>query len=365
MAVRIRNIIAISFLTLILFSTCKRYNEEDLLPPPEDTSVQFDINQVPYPKLSDYKFFIGDLKDMIPNDRVIPYEPISSLFTDYAHKKRFVWMMPDSSANYVNDSSLFDFPNGTVLIKNFYYDNVLPLMNRKIIETRLMIKKNDEWIFANYVWNEDQTEAYSDLNGSFKAINFVNDNSINHNINYRIPSEVECHTCHKNNNLNTPIIPKPQNLNKNFTYQDGIFNQLQKWQQVGYLNGNIPSNIFSVVDWTDPSESLDLRVRSYLDANCSHCHKEGGHCDYRPINLSYSRTANEDNLGICIAPQQTITPQLTHIISRGNINKSVMHFRMNSVDPQYMMPLIGRTIVHQEAVDLLEQYINSLSPVCN
>jgi hypothetical protein len=60
-----------------------------------------------------------------------------------------------------------------------------------------------------------------------------------------------------------------------------------------------------------------------------------------------------------------ITPQLAHIIARGNINKSVMYFRMNTNDPQYMMPLMGRTMVHQEAVDLLEQYINSLSPLCN
>jgi hypothetical protein len=29
------------------------------------------------------------------------------------------------------------------------------------------------------------------------------------------------------------------------------------------------------------------------------------------------------------------------------------------------MPLMGRTLIHQEAVDLMEEYINSLTPLCN
>lgn len=352
----------IAFIVLLL-SSCAKENEEDLLPPPVDTSVHFDLNEVPYAKLSDYRFFVGDLKNMEPNDLVIPYEPITPLFSDYAHKKRFIWMMPGTSATYVNDTSLLNFPDGTVFIKNFYYDSVQPTNTRRILETRLLIKKNGAWIFADYVWNEDQTEAYSDLDGSYQQIDWI-DKGVPKSVNFRIPSEAECHTCHKSNNLNTPIIPKPLHLNKAFPYADGTMNQLQKLQEVGYLNGNIPTNVYTVVDWTDEMQPLDLRMRSYLDANCAHCHSDGGHCFYRPLRLSFNRTVNPDNLGICISPQQTITPQLTDIIARGNINKSVMYYRMNTNDPQYMMPLMGRTTVHQEAVDLLEQYINSLSPIC-
>ena len=43
-------------------------------------------------------------------------------------------------------------------------------MLEKIIETRIMIRKSDGWIFADYVWNEDQTEADLDLNGSTKIL---------------------------------------------------------------------------------------------------------------------------------------------------------------------------------------------------
>ncbi len=352
------------FFLVLAFTACTKVNEEDLLPPPPDTSVNFDIDEVPYAKLSDYRFFIGAIKNMDPNEMVIPYEPITPLFSDYAHKKRFIWMMPDSSANYVDDTSLLDFPDGTVLIKNFYYDNVLPLHNRKILETRLLIKRNGEWIFADYIWNASQTEAYYNLDGSYQQVDWLDDDGSPKSVNFRIPSEVECHTCHKSDNINTPIILKPLHLNKNFPYANGAMNQLQKFQEVGYLNGTVPTNIYSVVDWTDETQPLDLRMRSYLDANCANCHSDAGHCYYRPLRLAFNKTVDPDNLGICIAPQQIITPQLTHIIARGNINKSVMYYRMNSLDAQYMMPLMGRSMVHQEAVDLLEEYINSLSPIC-
>ena len=54
--------------------------------------VRFDFTQVPLPKLSDYHFFIGPLKNQNPGYKVIPYTPASTLFTDYALKKRFIWM---------------------------------------------------------------------------------------------------------------------------------------------------------------------------------------------------------------------------------------------------------------------------------
>lgn len=274
-------------------------------------------------------------------------------------------MMPDSSATYVSDTTILDFPNGTVLIKNFYYDNVQPLMNRKILETRLLIKKNEQWIFADYIWNADQTEAYYDLSGGYQQVDWIHDDATAKSVNFRIPSQAECFTCHKANGQNTPLAPKPQNLNKTFNYPEGPMNQLQKLQEVGYLSGNVPSTIVSIVDWTDDTQPLDLRIRSYLDANCSNCHSDEGHCYYRPVRLAFCKTDDPTNMGICVTPQQMISPQLTHIIARGNINRSVMYFRMNSTDPQYMMPLMGRTLIHQEAVDLMEQYINSLSPICN
>ena len=127
--------------------------EPQEIEPEEISPVIFDIAEVPYQTLSDYNFFDGDLKDLSPVYGVLPYDLNSSLFSDYAKKKRFVWMPDDVSAAYVNDYSPLNFPIGTVLIKNFYYNNFQPANDTKIIETRLMINKADGWIFANYIWN--------------------------------------------------------------------------------------------------------------------------------------------------------------------------------------------------------------------
>ena len=331
--------------------------------------VNADLTQVPYAKLSDYHFFIGEMKNLIPSLNVLPYQPASSLFTDYALKKRFIWMPIGVKATYVADNKIFDFPVGTVLIKNFYYNTIQPGNTTKIIESRLMIRKTDRWYFYEYLWNDSQTDA--DLvvaadfaNGGVENFSFQKTNGEIINENYRIPSEAECYACHKINEVRTPIGIKPQNINYNYTYNDGSKNQLQKLLEQGYLE-SYPSNIVSTVDYHDTSQPIDLRFRSYVDANCAHCHQDQGRCDYRAIRLGFAQTVNPTNIGVCVQADEIISPTLQKIISPGNYSKSIMNFRLTSVEESERMPLLGRTIVHDEGVALLQEWINSLTQTCN
>ena len=329
-----------------------------------ETLVVFNPAEVPYQNLSDYNFFQGDISNLIPQDDVLPYDLQSPLFSDYAKKKRFIWMPSGVSASYTSDASLLDFPNGTVLIKNFYYINVQPSNTTKIIETRVMYKLNNTWEFAEYVWNEDQTNAVLDMDGSFTDITWVNDANETQTINYRIPSEGECFTCHKKNDQPIPIGLKPQNINKVFAYTDGEMNQLEKFQFQGYLD-SYPSNIQTVVMWDDTSADITERVRAYIDINCAHCHAEGSHCDYRPMRFAYNETAIAENLGICVTPDENIGDQFTHIIASGNAARSVLYERISSTDEAVRMPLLGRTVNHEEGAALIQEWINSLEPSCN
>ena len=108
----------------------------------------------PYQKLSEYNFFKGIMSDLDPSEGVLPYDLNSPLFSDYAYKARFVWMPEGTSANYTTEQSL-DFPDKTVLIKNFYYlnDERDPLKGKKIIETRLLINQAGKWDALTYIWN--------------------------------------------------------------------------------------------------------------------------------------------------------------------------------------------------------------------
>jgi len=358
----------------IFIYACSDDNEDEYTPV---SPVTVDLTQVPYPKLSDYHFFEGEIKNQIPSLNVIPYEPISSLFTDYAHKKRFVWMPNGTKATFNGDDQILELPIGAAIIKTFYYDNVQPSNTTKIIETRVMIRKSEGWIFADYVWNDGQTEAFLDLNGSTKNITFIDDNDVTRTVDYRIPNESQCIVCHKtksyeNGNYvqkNIPIGIKPQNLNSVYNYGSETKNQLTKWIDSEILNNNfsLPSEINTIVDYNDSSKPLEKRVRSYFDINCAHCHKEHGHCDYRPLKLAFSDTNNNlTNMGVCVDTQdmQDFEPALSKLVTPGNIYRSMLYHRLNTIDETYRMPLHGRTIIHDEGIQLVEEWINSLSP-CN
>lgn len=352
-------------LTFIIFISCSE-NDDEYIPV---SPVTADLTLVPYPRLSDYHFFEGDIKDQIPSLNVIPYEPASSLFTDYASKKRFIWMPAGVKAAYVADNRILDFPVGTVLIKTFYYTTIQPGNVTKIIETRLMIRKSDGWKFYEYVWNDDQTDA--DLvsgidftNGSTKNITFAKPSGEIITTDYRIPSDAECFACHKINETATPIGVKPQNLNHNHTYGNKSKKILQKLVDQGYLD-NFPSSIASAVNYHDTTQPIDLRLRSYLDANCAHCHQDEARCYYRPVRFAFGLTNVDSNIGICLLADEEISPTLQKVITPGNFNKSIMHFRLSSNDESERMPLLGRTVVHDEGVALLEEYISSLTQTCN
>lgn len=349
----------IAILLFVIFHSCKK-DPPPVTPIPEPTDVNVPLSSVPFEKLSEYRFFTGAIKNQTPNEGVLPFITASTLFTDYAMKNRWVWMPEGVSASYNGDHDILNFPVGTVLIKNFYYDSIQPLNEKKIIETRLMILKSSGWIFAEYVWNDEQTEAYLDLDGSYKNISFI-ENGQTMSTNYRIPSETECLTCHKDNSQALPIGPKPQNLNFDYNYSDGTMNQLQKWIQSGYLENTLPGNIVSTIDYRDESQPLRLRLRSYLDINCAHCHRENSHCSYRPLRFAFSETVISQNMGICVTPDEMLSPSLIEVIVPGNVNKSLMHFRLNSTSEATRMPLLGRTLVHQEGVQLLKDFINSIS----
>ena len=328
------------------------------------SNVLFNLENLPYQTLSEYQLFEGDLKDLEPSFGVIPYTLNSTLFTDYSKKKRFIWLPNNATATYINDNTALDFPVGTILVKNFYYDNVLPLNETRLLETRLMIRKNEGWVFANYVWNNEQTEATFNLDGSFVDIEWQDNDEVK-SLQYRIPAGAECHTCHKIMEVPQPIGPKPRNLNLVFNYSNGAINQLDRLIEIGYLANSLPATVNKLPDYNDTNEPLDLRVRAYLDINCAHCHSEETHCDYRPMRFGFEDTQDFTNIGVCVDPDTDLGFGLGHIVEPGDPRNSVLHYRISSTEPSDRMPLLGRTTVHYEGVELIESWINSLNNNCN
>jgi uncharacterized repeat protein (TIGR03806 family) len=347
----------LALLTLLALTACSDSNDT-YVPLP----VSVDLASVPYQKLSDYHFFTGEMSLLEPADGLVPFKPTSELFSDYAHKQRYLWLPAGVNATYVSDDEVLNLPVGAALIKNFFYENTQPSGQRRIVETRLMIHKATGWIFATYVWNDAQTEAILDMNGSTTTITWTDNNGA-HTIDYEIPSENNCITCHSVNDDNLPIGIKPRNLNSDYTYLDGAMNQLTKLESIGYVQ-DLPSLVASVVDYNNTSQPLDLRVRSYFDINCAHCHRDGGSADYVNPRFSFELTTDPANMGVCVGAQLA-PPGIPHgkVVSPGDISQSVLHYTMTTNNSNFKMPRLGRTVVHTEAVALVGQWINSL-PEC-
>ena len=72
-------------------------------------------------KLSDFNFF-KDVSAQNPHEEVVPYELISTLFSDYSYKQRWVYIPKNTKANY-EENWVFDFPekeNGFLVPGRFH-----------------------------------------------------------------------------------------------------------------------------------------------------------------------------------------------------------------------------------------------------
>lgn len=320
-----------------------------------------------YEYLSEYHFFTDDLAALQPNEGVLPYDLNTPLFSDYAHKARFVWMPAGSSAQYTKEGVL-DFPEGTVLIKNFYYENdeTDPAKGRRILETRLLINREEAWEALGYIWNQEQTEAKLEVIGDIQEVEWTNPTGTLQKVDYIIPNKNQCKNCHARAEELVPIGPKAQNLNKDFAYTDGTMNQLAKWSEMGYLKGYLPDEEHPRIAAWDrvKSGTVQERALAYLDVNCGHCHHPDGAANTSGLTLTAQAPLNK-SLGI-YKPTVSAgagTGGHTYSIVPGNPDESILVYRMRSTDPGAMMPELGRRMVHEEGVALISEWIMEMDEV--
>mgnify|MGYP001600355124 CR=1 FL=1 len=321
------------------------------------------------------------------SEGVMPYELNTPLFSDYAHKLRTVWMPDGTKATY-REGEVLDFPVGTVITKTFYYDtpggpldglvlksatseglpdNQLGLENVRLIETRVLARRESGWIALPYVWNDEQTDAVLQRTGEIKRLTLVKDDALEDatEFAYLVPDVNQCAGCHATNATTRaiqPIGPKARHLNGAFAYDTGTENQLAHWQTAGILAGApAPHMAPRNAVWTDTSESIDRRARAYLDANCAHCHNTVGAADTSGLHLEPDDPYGP-NLGICKTPiaAGTGTGGRHFDIVPGDPDASIFTYRMASTNPAEMMPELGRSLAHDEGVELIVEWIESL-----
>ena len=70
-------------------------------------------------------------------------------------------------------------------------------------------------------------------------------------------------------------------------------------------------------------------------------------------------------LGVCVEPHNPLLPIHSHIVKPGNLEKSLLYYRVNSGQDGIRMPLIGRTLIHEEGRQLIADWISNLTQTCN
>ncbi len=320
---------------------------------------------------------------LVLGEGVVPYTLNTPLFTDYADKLRTIWM-PAGTANTLDDGRL-DFPVGTVISKTFYYPSDdrtvlkrkkrqpvnqtrgLSLDAHRLIETRLLVRRNSGWHALVYVWNEEESEAHLKKIGDIKKLELMADTSERVSFNYIVPNTNQCASCHTAEGKARgvqPLGPKLPQLDRSYEYADGQKNQLHKLASVGYMSAaGSPTDRMAV--WDDPLQPLENRARAYIAANCGHCHNPKGTADTSGLYLNIENS-DRLRLGTCkptIAAGSGTGGHRFGIVP-GRPEESIFVFRMRSTDPAAMMPELGRSLAHNEGVALIADWIAQMSGDC-
>ncbi len=363
------------------------------------------------PLLSQWQLMqVQDSETLRLHDSLLPYDLATPLFSDYALKLRTVWMPPDTSARYHN-KEVFDFPVGTIISKTFYYprarnvsdiesdsssgsesgghsnavlgggtdmfafaDNSLDLRAVRLMETRLLVRQADGWDALPYVWDAQQQDATLQVTGAIQRLTLQKEDS-SVDFAYIVPNQNECSACHvtdQNAGYMQPIGPAARHLDKEFQhYPQGPAPQLQQWADLGKLK-NVPEFRQASDATAAGTEQIAAEMaqtenlaRAYLDINCGHCHQPGGSADTSGLFLHATETSLLQ-LGVCKPPVAAGrgTGGKRYSVVPGKPEESILLFRMESQELDILMPELGRTLVHEEGVVLLRNWINQLRGQC-
>ena len=301
----------------------------------------------------------SDTAKRIVNPGLIPYDLNVAFWSDGADKSRWI-AIPPGQIDF-SPSGEWRFPPGTVFVKNFELttDAANPRSKRRL-ETRLLVRDADGGVYGVvYKWRRDGSEADLLPAGETETIQ-LNSPSGKSEQTWYYPSRQDCLTCHTAN-AGGVLGVKTRQLNRTFTYSSGIAdNELRTLNHLGLFAPAITADELSALPSLaaagDASRSLEDRARSYLDANCSQCHRPGG--TVANFDARYDTPLADQALidGPVLIDQGIDRPR---VISRHDIWRSIAYMRINT-DSDIKMPPLARETIDQKGVQLLKEWINSM-----
>jgi uncharacterized repeat protein (TIGR03806 family) len=301
----------------------------------------------------------SDTARRIPSEGLIPYELMVAFWSDGAEKSR--WMALPAGKIAFSPTGEWRFPPGTVFVKNFDLatDTANPSAKRRL-ETRVLVCDETGGVYgAVYKWRPDGSDA--DLLAGAQTedipLKSANGDLVQ---SWYYPSRQDCLTCHTAN-AGGILGVKTRQLNRPFSYPSGVSdNQLRTWNHLELFTPRLKDEDFgsfaTLAPAEDTSRSLQDRARSYLDANCSQCHRPGG--TVANFDARYETPLAAQGLidGPVLIDQGIDRPR---VISPHDIWRSIAYMRVNTVG-DIKMPPLARETIDRKGVNLLKEWIDSM-----
>lgn len=336
--------------------------------------------QAAFPRKLSQTGIFASTKDHKVAPGVIPYSVNAQLWGDHAAKERFIAIPGNGQIGF--DEITYPqpspgappgwrFPDGTVLVKTFEMDMERGNpKTRKRIETRLLHFQqfpgtqeygDQYWRGYTYKWNDEQTDAdLVDEKGMDVTLDIGIDPTKRVKQNYRIPSRAECTLCHTNA-AKFALGVNTMQMNRDHNYDGVIANQLATLSHIGVFSKKLavnPVRLAKLADFNDKSLSTEVRARSYLHSNCSHCHIKwgGGNAEFKllvdlPLKDLGIVNVNPAHGNFGIKDAKILVP--------GHPEQSILLHRMN-ITTLGRMPHIGSRVVDEQAVNIVREWIKGM-----
>lgn len=300
--------------------------------------------------------------------RAVPYEVNSPLWSDGADKSR-AFVLPAGQKIHVDAATgKWVFPVGAVMIKNFLFDG-------KLIETRLFMHSDaDTWVGYGYKWNGQGTAKQTEATVVGIGRDDVMFNTGKQMVHWHYPSRQDCIDCH---NAVAGGTLGPSNAQMFRTVAGHTKSQLDEFQDMGLFDAPpLAPTADQVLVTPYPgqlgsppaSATLDQKARSYLQANCAHCHQPNDGFVMSPFpnfDLRYGTALKDANICNVAAAKGTVPGSTaTKILVPGSPTSSLIWVRMNEPpsedDTTGRMPQIGSHVVDAPGLQLISDWITAL-----
>lgn len=301
-----------------------------------------------------------NLVTLAPAAYLVPYGMNSPLWSDAAHKDRWMALPTNTFINF-SPTSNWTFPAGTVFIKNFELatNENFPTRYRRL-ETRLLVCDTNGTVYGGtYKWRPDYSDADLLTLSSNENITITTATGTRTQT-WSYPGRQECLRCH------TPasggvLGPSTHQLNGNLLYPTGVTdNQLRTLNHLGVfsaaLNEAAITNYPKAFALDDTNATLELRARSYFSANCAHCHRPGGVNALFDMRFETPLASQRLINGIAI---NSLNLTNAKIIRPGDLTNSVLFQRDNSLGVIQMPPL-AKNVLDTNAMAVIAAWITSL-----